>query len=397
MRIALVATDAGEWRLPPPRGVDPGGPRAADGGGEEAGEVGSDARRGSGGDGSGGPRESDPARDGDPDPDERPRRQVLAERLGARGHHVRVFCRRFWAAELGGEVRRAGVTYRGVTAGGERSFAARLPLALTRFGPHVVHAGPTPPVAVLAADAGGHGRPLVVEWSGDEAPDGSWTFRRSLRAPEAVVVPSGVVGTRIRELGVPDDLVRRVPRGIDARLVRETDPRDGADVVWGGPLDDAAGLDDLLLALAEHRDRAWSLLVVGDGPERSRFERQTRDLRIADRVRFAGDRSRRERVARYRDSHVAVHTRDGVPFATELLWALAAGCVGVVEYRGGSAAHELVEGRDRGLLATSPEELETALLAAADHERRDYDPGYEQFDHGAVLDRYLECYREASG
>jgi hypothetical protein len=77
------------------------------------------------------------------------------------------------------------------------------------------------------------------------------------------------------------------------------------------------------------------------------------------------------------------------------MWALAAGCVGVVEYQPGSAAHELVEGHERGLLATSPEELETALLSAADHDVRDYDPEFERFDHGAVIERYLECYREA--
>ena len=380
MRIALVATDAGGWRLPVPRGAD--GPPATDGGASRGDDGAAD-----------GTTPGAIAPDREAAPGERPHRQAVAERLGARGHHVRVFCPRFWAEELGREVRRAGVSYRGVASGVGAVFTARLPVALARFGPHAVHADPTPPSTVLAADAGSRRRPLVVEWSGVESPDDSWTLRRSLRAPETVVVPSGLVATRVRELGVPDDLVRRVPRGIDTGLLRETEPRDGADVVWGGPLDAAAGLDDLLLALAEHRDRSWSLLVVGDGPERSRFERQARDLRIADRVRFAGDLPRPERVARYRDSHVAVHTRDGVPFAAELLWALAAGCVGVVEYRESSAAHELVEGRERGLLATTPEELETTLLDAADHERRDYDPGYERFDNGAVLERYLDCYR----
>jgi glycosyltransferase involved in cell wall biosynthesis len=371
MRIALVATDTDGWRLPVTSGEDAAsdGGRGTVAGGEAAGED---------------------------DPDCRPHRQAVAERLGARDHHVQLFCPRFWADEMGEEVRRAGVTYRGLGASVSAGFLARLPLALVRFGPHVVHAAPTPASAVLAADAGGlTGAPLVVEWSGRESPPQSWTLRRSLRAPKATVVPSGVIGTRVRELGVPDDAVVQVPRGIDARLVRETEPRDGADVVASGPLDDAAHLDDLLLALAEHRDRAWSLLVIGDGPERGRFEQQTRDLRIAERVRFAGDPSRRKRVARYRDSHVAVHTRDDVPFATELLWALAAGCVGVVEYQPGSAAHELVEGHERGLLATSPEELETALLSAADHDVRDYDPEFERFDHGAVIERYLECYREA--
>jgi glycosyltransferase involved in cell wall biosynthesis len=330
------------------------------------------------------------------EPRERERLRLLAERLSDRGHDVQVFCTQFWEG-YERRLRLRGVTYRAVTVAPARStFGARVGPMLAGFRPAAVHARPTPAAALAGARTGATMArcPLVAEWTGHESPDafdGRLT-RQAIRAADRTLVPSGLVGTLARELGVPDGSVEQVPHAIDPALIRRTDPHDGADIVYAGRLDGPANVEDLLLALAELRTRGWTAQVIGDGPKRAAYEELAAEYRIDDRVTFTGDLPRKERVARYRDSHAFVQTRLEEPFATELLWALAAGCVGIVEYQAGSSAHELVSGTGRGVRVTTPEELSDALFEAADRPKRDYDPAFERYGWGTVVDRYLTAY-----
>lgn len=330
------------------------------------------------------------------------RLRALAERLGDRGHNVTVFCTQFWDG-YDETLRIEGVTYHAVTVAPARtSFATRIGPLVARLGPDVVHARPASPGVVFGARTGSRLArcPFVVEWTGEEdvAAHDSVTGRRAARTPDHVVSPSALVETRVRELGVPDDRTVQIPHGIDTGRIRATDPGDGADVVYAGPLDEFANLEDLLLALAELRQRGWSAQVIGDGPAREEYEQQARELRIHDRIEFVGDCSRAERIARYRASHAFVQTREREPFAHELLWAMACGCVGIVEYQADSSAHELVVGKPRGFRVTEPEEIDEALREAADLGRRSDDEAFEPYDHAAVTDRYLRLYgADASG
>lgn len=319
----------------------------------------------------------------------------VARGLAARGHDVRVFCTQWWDGY--DVVREAdGLTYHAVTVSPARtSFVARLPALLARFRPDVIHAAAVPTSAVRAAGLGSTLArvPLVADWYGDEPLDSR--LGPAVSVPDLVVTPSRLVQTRVREYGAPEARTQVVPEGIDVDLVRTTTPRGDADIVYARRLDADANLESLLLALAELRGRQWSTTVVGDGPKRADYEAQAADLRIDDRVEFVGECSREERVARYRGAHAFVHTARRTCFATELLWALACGCVGIVEYQEESSAHELVEGRPRGFRATDPEEVEDAIVDAADLERRDLDESFAEFDHDAILERFLACYRDA--
>jgi len=319
----------------------------------------------------------------------------VARDLAARGHDVRVFCTQWWD---GYETTREadGLTYHGVTVSPARaSFVARLPALLARFRPDVIHAAAVPTSAVRAAGLGSAlaRAPLVADWYGDEPLDSR--LGPAVRAPDLVVTPSRLVQTWVREYGTPESRTQVIPEGIDVDLVRQTPPRGDADIVYARRLDADANLESLLLALAELRGHQWSTTVVGDGPERADYEAQAADLRIDDRVEFVGECDREERVARYRGAHAFVHTARRTCFATELLWALACGCVGIVEYQEESSAHELVEGRPRGFRATDPEEVEDAIVDAADLERRDLDESFAEFDHDAILEQFLACYRDA--
>jgi glycosyltransferase involved in cell wall biosynthesis len=320
----------------------------------------------------------------------------VARHLAARGHDVTVFCTQFWEG-TDETVERDGVVYRGVTISPAlTSFAVRLPALLAIYDPDIVHARPEPPVGVLAASLGGTLArvPLVVEWFGDESIDDSRFADRLATLPDMIDTPSEMIRTRVRERGATAENTQVVPESVDMETVRETDPAEEVDVVYAHPLDESANLESFLLGLAELRDRDWSATIVGDGPEREGYERQVRDLRIDDRVEFVGACDREERVAYYKGAHAFVQTAYREYFATELLWALACGCVGIVEYQAESSAHELIEEEERSFRATDPQQIADAIVDAGEFDRLAVDEDYAEFDHDAVLERYLQTYRD---
>jgi glycosyltransferase involved in cell wall biosynthesis len=87
------------------------------------------------------------------------------------------------------------------------------------------------------------------------------------------------------------------------------------------------GLPVLLDALARARPHGWRLVVVGDGSQRSGFERQAASLGLAERVSFAGDVSDADLPAYYRaaDVHVCPSTAAGEAFSLVTLEAAASG------------------------------------------------------------------------
>jgi glycosyltransferase involved in cell wall biosynthesis len=185
-----------------------------------------------------------------------------------------------------------------------------------------------------------------------------------------------------------------IPEPIEMNVIRSVAPADELDVVYAHDLDGTSNAESFLLGLAELRDRDWSATVIGDGPQRRSYERQAADLRIDDRVTFAGACDRGQRVAIYRGAHAFVQTARRAYFATELLWALACGCVGIVEYQAQSSAHELVEDYERSYRVTDPQEIADAIDDAGEFDRRTIDDEWADYDRGSILDRYLQTYRD---
>ena len=325
---------------------------------------------------------------------ERTRR--VAEALAARGHEVTVCCARWWGGTLPA-FDQNDVTYRAVTdepAAG--SFGSKLPFRLLKTKPDVVQAVNSPPGHVVAAKRACRllRTPLVVDWWEDAGDD--WVgYKRAARAANRVLGPSELVRTQVREHGAAEARIETVPESIDVDLVRDASVDRRADIVYANDLDEGCNVESFLLALAELRTQTWRAAVIGDGPLRETTEETAADLRIDDRVAFLGDLPPKEFVPILKGARVFAQTAEHEPFATELLWALACGCIGLVEYQAGSRAHELVTGTGRGRRVTSPQELATAISAAADEPSRTRSENYAAYDHDAVLDRYLEVYREA--
>lgn len=325
---------------------------------------------------------------------ERTRR--VAEALAARGHEVTVCCAQWWGGSIP-QFDQNDVTYRAVTeAVGSGSFGSKLPFHLLKTKPDVVQAVNSPPGHVVAAKRACRllRVPLVVDWWRDA--DDDWVgYKRAARAATRILVPSELVRTQVREHGAPEGRIETIPESIDLDLVRDASIDRRADIVYANDLDEGCNVESFLLALAELRTRTWRAAVIGDGPLYETAVQTAADLRIDDRVAFLGDLSPEEFVPILKGARVFAQTAEDEPFATELLWALACGCIGLVEYQAGSSAHELVTGDGRGRRVTSPQELATAISNVADEPPLSRSENYEAYDHDAVLDRYLAVYREA--
>ncbi|MDS0257979.1 glycosyltransferase family 4 protein [Haloarcula sp. S1CR25-12] len=315
----------------------------------------------------------------------------LAANLADAGHEVSVFCAQWWGGNAT-QFAPDDITYRAVTVSPtEPSFCTRLPALLAKYRPDVVHAVPTPSSVLRAANAGAKlaRAPLVVEWYGDHERTVS---DRALGTADRFVTPSELVQTRLWEAGAGSDRTTVIPESIDMDLVREVEPAEEVDVVYAHPLDESANIESLFLGLAELRQRGWSATVVGDGPERGAYEQEAADLRIEDRVEFVGECDRERRLAIYKGAQVFVQTAFREQFATELLWALACGCIAVVEYQAESSAHELVEHRDRDFRVTTPQEIADSIVESAGMDHRTVDESLAEYDHAAVTERYEALY-----
>ena len=319
--------------------------------------------------------------------------------MAAAGHQVEWLCAQWWDGEPA-TFQQADVVYRAVTETPSLgAFRSKLAFGLRRAEPSVIHAATVPPAqAVTAVTVGRVLRvPVVADWWRPDDTEGSErAYRKAARKPQRSLVPSETVRTSVRELGADGDSVTVVPESIDFDLVRDAATDRRADVVYcRQPIDGHANVESFLLALAELRDRDWQAAVIGDGPERQTAQQAARDLRIDDRVAFLGRLEPAEFVPIMKGARAFAQTATREPFATGLLWALACGCVGIVEYQAGSSAHELVETYERGRRVTDPQELADEIVACRSLDQQTVAESFVGFDHDAILTRFREAYETA--
>lgn len=338
------------------------------------------------------------------DPDEAPRsaRRLLrvAEALANRGHDVTVICSQWWGGDVPAFEYDDVVYRRACTEGAAGRFLRGLALALREVDAEVVHVQNDPALSVTVARTVATIRriPVIADWwtapEPSGKPFGAVPHRLAARLPALVTTPSENGRTSVREYGGDPEGVRVIPESVDFSLIEEAPVEERAEIVYARDLDADANVESFLLALAELRGTDWQAAVIGDGPARKSAEEIAADLRIDDRVSFLGDLPDEERVPILKGAHVFAQTARREAFATDLLWALACGCIALVEYQADSCAHELVEGRARHSLVTDPQELADGIVAAAEAERRTIDREFDSYDRWDVLEAYLSCYRE---
>jgi glycosyltransferase involved in cell wall biosynthesis len=229
-------------------------------------------------------------------------------------------------------------------------------------------------VAMLAAELGGFSFSFTLHSPGVFYEPRAWRLDAKLARAAFSTCISYFCRTQAAIHADPDarDRLHVVHCGVDIddyTPVRH-DGR-GAKLLFVGRLAELKGVTVLLEALRQiKKDQPdVELTIVGDGPDRVRFESVAHSLDVADRVRFVGARSQRQVAAHLAETDVFVlpSFAEGVPVT--LMEALASG-VPVVATRVGGVA-ELVEHGTNGYLVHpgEPGPLADALLALLD------DPG----------------------
>ena len=161
------------------------------------------------------------------------------------------------------------------------------------------------------------------------------------------------------KIGTPECLVKVIPNGLttsDFEPVTTSD--DAADILFVGELRDLKGVDTLIEATAIlKKDQEVKVHIVGDGPDRDKFEEMSSNLGLTENVTFAGAQPAREAFANGRC--IVVPSRaESFPYI--VLGAAAAGVPLVATNIGGIP--EITAGTETSLIQPdSPERLAEQL------------------------------------
>jgi glycosyltransferase involved in cell wall biosynthesis len=123
-------------------------------------------------------------------------------------------------------------------------------------------------------------------------PPFNWLEQRAFKRVAAAFACSESVREVVRAKGF-DKAVPIVPFGVNTEAFRPRPVRsDKSDrpltIGYVGRMLPGKGLNILADALEELKDKSWRLLVVGDGSEREKFERQLAEAGLLDRAEFTG-------------------------------------------------------------------------------------------------------------
>ncbi len=192
---------------------------------------------------------------------------------------------------------------------------------LSEYQPDVLHMDEEPYnlatwLALRAAEQDGAGRiaSLFFTWQNLRR-DYPWPFRHFERAnyrrASHAIAGNPTASKVLREKGYRGAISVIPQFGVDPDLfspapVAISEQRQELVIGYAGRLAAEKGIDLLFRACAELRDVAWSLRLLGDGPERRRLAELADGLGIAERVVFIGRIPSTETVQHYRHMDVLV-------------------------------------------------------------------------------------------
>ncbi|HEY0613008.1 MAG TPA: glycosyltransferase [Candidatus Elarobacter sp.] len=225
--------------------------------------------------------------------------------------------------------------------------------------------------------------------------------RRYANAADAVIVPTGAMETRLRELGVHAPIAV-VPSAIDVERFAAGRRSAGVRSRLGAEGDAPLALAVSRLGVEKNLELALGALasfpelrlaIVGEGPHRPGLEERARRLGVAERVRFAGALERERLPDVYASADVFVFPSTTETQGLVLAEALAAGLPVVAA---DSAASRDVLGDAGRIAADDPLALAEAIRAAlgAGRNQSAVHLAFSRFTVEMQTRRILELYRE---
>ncbi|MHB8519795.1 MAG: glycosyltransferase family 4 protein [Limisphaerales bacterium] len=186
---------------------------------------------------------------------------------------------------------------------------------------------------------------------GGKNPLGNWQRWKRVQAQRAVKknpafrvqVASEFMRVGLRENGYPDEQIDVIP--LFATAPQQPAAIEPGLMLAACRLVKSKGIDVLLRAVQTLPLADWRLNVAGDGPERTRLERLSEQLGLADRVKFLGELAARELDVWYaRTALVVSPVLRPEPFGLIGLEAMAHGKP-VIAFAGGATEEWLADGK----------------------------------------------------
>ena len=168
------------------------------------------------------------------------------------------------------------------------------------------------------------------------------------RQADAVIVPSKFLARTVANWGLSEAKLKVIYNAVESPSRTSCSIPLGTrfKIVTVGRLVPWKQINHLIGALAETADAG--LVVVGDGPERSRLEKLAQTNHVSDRVYFAGQRSKAETFALMTGCDLFVLNSSYEGFPHVVLEAMTAGLPVVATAVGGTP--ELVHDGENGVL-----------------------------------------------
>lgn len=168
---------------------------------------------------------------------------------------------------------------------------------------------------------------------------------------------------------VPADRIHVIPNPVPKPAIASTHPPGWLPmpcVVSVGRLAPEKRFDLLVRAFAACNRRDWSLVIMGEGPERDSLEKLTRELGVSERVILPGATANPEHILQHASIYVLSSRREGFPNA--MAEAMATGLpVVTVDYPAGPG--DIVRHGVDGFIVP-PDDIPTissALITLMDH------------------------------
>ena len=314
-----------------------------------------------------------------------------------------------WHAGLGDR----GVEVRGIPVRGRRYLAERKAVedVIRDWRPSVLHTHGYRPDVVDAPVGRRLGIPIVTTVHGFTGGGFKnrlyeWLQTREFRRFDAVVAVSGKLVSDLKQAGVPEERIHRIPNAWappasflsrpEARALLGLDAQESV-VGWIGRLTPEKAPCLMVKAFSRLRESSAVLVMGGEGSMKTMLQALARDLGVDDRVHWPGIVPEAYRVLRAFDVVVLSSRTEGTPMV--LLEAMAAGvpivsrAVGGVPEMLSPNEASLVNEEDEAALARSIDEAlsdpKTARARAALARQR-FD---REFCVEPWVERYLEVYR----
>jgi len=352
----------------------------------------------------------------------------LAKRL-ARNHEVHLFGMKYWDGAK--DIVKDGLHLHGVCnprrlyIKNRRSidealyFASRLLAPLLKRDLDLVDCQEAPYLPSFSSKLCSLARknPLVITWYevwgdywyeylGIKGVFGQIIEKLTVRLPKFIIPISERIKQDLLRFGVPEDLMRVVPNGVDFQKVQLVEPADEEfDVIYVGRLISHKNIDVLLSALSIVKGDIPDIRcgIIGDGPEMDRLKILSKEYRLLDNVRFFGFIESDEDVYSYMKSSkifVLPSTREGFP--NTILEANASHLPAIVVNDDKNAGVGVVKhGYNGYVINLSSQDLAKKIVCLLENKGlltklgRNSAEFAEQYDWNTIVARIEQVYEEA--